>query len=160
MALFWPRALCGSVCALWLTPCPQARTKKLGIEAFDAHEDPFEPGTFHWWERYTSADALRSYCSSAGQQAFEEGLLPLLEGGIGMLLYEWADGKLGSPSIPIGPKGEGGLDDATGQSGGAGGGAGYTQTSGAVDLGKVRRGDEGDSFGLKGKAAMVAAAEH
>jgi hypothetical protein len=53
-----------------------------------------------------------------------------------------------------GPKGEGGLDDATGQSGGAGGGAGYTQTSATVDLGKMRRGDEGDSFGMK--AALAA----
>ncbi len=53
-----------------------------------------------------------------------------------------------------GPKGEGGLDDATGQSGGAGGGAGYTQTSATVDLGKQKRGDEGDSFGMKAALAQ------
>ena len=56
--------------------------------------------------------------------------------------------------VQPGPKGEGGLDDATGQSGGAGGGAGYTQTSGTVELGKMRRGDEGDAFGMQ--AALAA----
>ncbi len=107
--------------------------------------------------------------------------MPLLRDGIGMMLYEWSDGKLGGTAVPIGaraarsvqrrvalavllraacvtpcrararagPKGEGGLDDATGQSGGAGGGAGYTQTSATVDLGKEKRDHEGDSFGMK-----------
>jgi len=56
--------------------------------------------------------------------------------------------------VATGPKGEGGLDDATGQSGGAGGGAGYTQTSATVDLGKMRRGDEGDAFGMKAALAQ------
>jgi hypothetical protein len=88
--------------------------------------------------------------------------------------------------VCAGPKGEGGLDDATGQSGGAGGGAGYTQTSATVDLGarrtvddpgthahavrrfadvtavcvptagKMKRGDEGDSFGMKEALAQKA----
>ena len=48
-----------------------------------------------------------------------------------------------------GPKGEGGLDDATGATGSAGG-ASMKQTSSVVDLGKVRRGDEGDSWGMPG----------
>ena len=38
-----------------------------------------------------------------------------------------------------GPKGEGGLDDATG-AGGSGGGASMKQSSGAVDLGQCRHG--------------------
>lgn len=68
-----------------------------------------------------------------------------------MALYEWRDGNLGpaccqggmwclykSPAATFntGPKGEGGLDDATGA--GGRGGAGYTQTSRAVDLGAAR----------------------
>lgn len=86
-----------------------------------------------------------------------------LEKPVGMVLYEWRDGNLGAACIqggvcviwPVrlfhcttialfciiilygcrtGPKGEGGLDDATGA--GGRGGAGYTQTSKAVDLGK------------------------
>ena len=85
--------------------------------------------------------------------------MPLLRDGIGMMLYEWSDGKLGATAMPIGPKGEGGLDDATGQNGGGGGGAGYTQTSATVDLGKQKRGDEGDAFGMKAAMSQKAASE-
>lgn len=45
---------------------------------------------------------------------------------------------------PAGPKGEGGLDDATGQ-GGSGGGASYKQTSQSVQQGIGER----DAWGLK-----------
>mmetsp|Transcript_1565 Transcript_1565/g.5171 ORF Transcript_1565/g.5171 Transcript_1565/m.5171 type:complete len:93 (-) Transcript_1565:2172-2450(-) len=57
---------------------------------------------------------------------------PLAASDIGMTLYEIKNGKIGVASIAFGPKGEGGLDDATG-AGGAGG-AGYQQTSKTVNL--------------------------
>ena len=140
------------------TPRAQARNKKLGIATFDCHEDPFEPGTFHFWERYNTAADMASFNSSPAQQAFHEKVAPLLKDGIGMVLYEWSDGKLGASALPIGPKGEGGLDDATGQSGGAGGGAGYTQTSATVELGKHHREEKGDAFGLKAALSQGLAA--
>ena len=46
---------------------------------------------------------------------------------------EWRDGQLGPACAQGGPKGEGGLDDATGGSGMAGG-AGLKQTSATLDL--------------------------
>ena len=48
--------------------------------------------------------------------------------------------------------GEGGLDDATGA--GGRGGASYRQTSDVVDLGDVKRGEEGDSFGMGEKKPL------
>lgn len=54
-------------------------------------------------------------------------LEPLAAEDIGVTLYEIRDGRIGAASIAAGPKGEGGLEDATG-AGGAGG-AGYQQTS-------------------------------
>ena len=54
-----------------------------------------------------------------------------------------------------GPKGEGGLDDATGQNKGAGGGAGYVQTSATVEVGKHEREKAGDAFGMKAALALA-----
>jgi quinol monooxygenase YgiN len=50
---------------------PQARNKALGIATFDVHEDPFEPGTFHFWERYDTTAAMATFSSGETQQAFE-----------------------------------------------------------------------------------------
>lgn len=71
--------------------------------------------------------------TAAEMQESMKQLLPLLEGPVGMALYEMKDGKLGAVAVQGGPKGEGGLDDATGASGAAGG-ASYKQTSATVDL--------------------------
>ena len=67
-----------------------------------------------------------------------------------------------------GPKGEGGLDDATGQ-GGSGGGASYKQSSASVTQGFSDRGDEKEgAWGMKralelssakGAAAQLKAAQ-
>lgn len=43
--------------------------------------------------------------------------------------------------------GEGGLDDATGA--GGRGASSYEQTSDVVDLSDMKRGEEGDSFGME-----------
>ncbi|GIL47205.1 hypothetical protein Vafri_4077 [Volvox africanus] len=70
-----------------------------------------------------------------------EKLQPHLEKPIGMSLYTYENGRIGPVAIQAGPKGEGGLDDATGASGAAGG-ASYKQTSGAFDLTKVDEHEE------------------
>ena len=64
---------------------------------------------------------------------FMEKLADLLDRPVGMALYAMKDGKVGMAAVQGGPKGEGGLDDATGASGAAGG-ASYKQTSATVDL--------------------------
>ena len=56
-----------------------------------------------------------------------------VEKPVGIALFEYQDGKLGNSCVEIGPKGEGGLDDATGANK-YGGGARYEQTSNAVQL--------------------------
>ncbi|KAG2439177.1 hypothetical protein HXX76_004543 [Chlamydomonas incerta] len=68
-------------------------------------------------------------------------LQPHLMGPMGISLYSYENGMLGPASIQEGPKGEGGLDDATGASGAAGG-ASYKQTSRAFDLTKVNEHEE------------------
>ena len=45
---------------------------------------------------------MASFNSSAVQQAFHDKVAPLLKDGIGMVLYEWSDGKLGASAMPIG----------------------------------------------------------
>lgn len=54
-----------------------------------------------------------------------------------MVLYEWQNGQIGMSCVHGGPKGEGGLDDATG-AGGAGG-AGYKQTSDIMNPANIER---------------------
>lgn len=99
------------------------------------------------WERWDNVHNLARFGSSPEQQQFEASVLPLTRTGIGMALYEWVDGKLGVACVPIGPKGEGGLDDAPGAHGGVGGGASYVQTpKGAAPT--HHRDDKKDTFGL------------
>lgn len=130
-----------------LSRLAQAAKSIPGLLAIDIHEDPWTPGLFNVWERYQTYAELAEHGSSQRQTAFEEKLLPLTRSGIGITLNIWEDGKLGHACVGIGPKGEGGLDDSTGASGTAGGGAGYKQT---VKVGaNTHRDLEGDTFGLK-----------
>eukprot|EP00877_Chromochloris_zofingiensis_P012634 jgi/Chrzof1/7624/Cz02g30190.t1 len=75
---------------------------------------------------------------------FMESVAPFLEGPIGVALYEYRNGQISNVCVHGGPKGEGGLDDATG-AGGAGG-AGMKQTSTVVDLTQIN--DEEDDAQL------------
>jgi len=109
--------------------------------------DTANPRTFHLWERYDSNRSLGEVNTGEPYAAFMRSVVPLLEGPVGMALYEWKDGQLGAPAVQGGPKGEGGLDDATGGQG-MPGGAGMKQTSAAFDLGNLERGEEGDAFGM------------
>ena len=57
-----------------------------------------------------------------------------VEKPVGIALFEYVNGEIGNCCVEIGPKGEGGLDDATGANK-YGGGARYEQTSNAVQFG-------------------------
>eukprot|EP00241_Pyramimonas_parkeae_P023622 CAMPEP_0114291610 /NCGR_PEP_ID=MMETSP0059-20121206/8586_1 /TAXON_ID=36894 /ORGANISM="Pyramimonas parkeae, Strain CCMP726" /LENGTH=266 /DNA_ID=CAMNT_0001413135 /DNA_START=175 /DNA_END=975 /DNA_ORIENTATION=- len=121
--------------------------KSMGILEFVCQEDTFQPGTFHFWERYQNNVKMAEYNTSEDMVSFGKAVRPLLEAPMGMMLYEFKNGHLGPCSMPIGPEGEGGLDDACGGNSGSGGGATLHQTAKA-NLGWNRRGDEGDSFGM------------
>ncbi|KAK9915438.1 hypothetical protein WJX75_009193 [Coccomyxa subellipsoidea] len=120
--------------------------KSNGIQEFVVSRDQFEPNVFYVWERYNSNADLGRHNSCTEYNAFMENIQEHLEGPIGMALYEWKDGKIGNVCVQGGPKGEGGLDDATGA--GGTGASNMKQTSAVVNLGDVNRGGEGDSFGM------------
>lgn len=125
-----------------------------GLQTFDIHEDPWTAGVFNVWERWDTVASLGRFGSSPEQQAFEAAVLPLTRTGIGMALYEWQDGKLGVACVPIGPKGEGGLDDAPGAHGGVGGGSSYVQTS-KGNAPTHRHDDKKDLFGMSQALEMA-----
>ena len=104
--------------------------KKIKISFF---QDGGEANVFHFWELYESNTAMGRHNTVPEVEGFMQKVQPLLEGPIGMALYEMKNGKLGQASVQGGPRGEGGLDDATGATGAAGG-ASYKQTSGTIDL--------------------------
>ncbi|KAK9830333.1 hypothetical protein WJX72_011082 [[Myrmecia] bisecta] len=122
--------------------------KGSGVHEFVCNQDNYEANVFHFWERYESNSHMGLHNSTPEVSKFMNEVQEHLEGPIGMALYEWKDGKISNACIQGGPKGEGGLDDATGA--GGSGGAGHKQTSGVVDLGDVQRGseEEGDSWGM------------
>lgn len=117
------------------TPATRAAATKRGVIEFSYGRDSYEPKVFHFWERYDSNVSLGRHNTRDDIVAFLEDLTKegCLEGPVGMVLYEWRDGQLGPACAQGGPKGEGGLDDATGGSGMAGG-AGLKQTSATLDL--------------------------
>ena len=148
-----------------------------GVVEFSFGRDAYDPQTFHFWERYDSNVSLGRHNTRADVTAFMEEVrresvaavpspgwppppaptprppsapqvITHLEGPVGMVLYEWRDGQLSSACAQGGPKGEGGLDDATGGSGMAGG-ASLKQSSATLDMGNITRGDEGDAWGMK-----------
>lgn len=117
------------------SPATAAAANRRGVIEFSYGRDSYEPNVFHFWERYESNVALGRHNTREDAVAFLEALTKegLLEGPVGMVLYEWRDGQLGPACAQGGSKGEGGRDDATGGSGMAGG-AGLKQTSATLDL--------------------------
>eukprot|EP00897_Mesotaenium_endlicherianum_P004585 jgi/Mesen1/4154/ME000219S03280 len=134
--------------------------KTSGIIHFECHADIYEGNVFHFTERYATFGTMNDIRASPDHCKFMDEVRPLLTGPVGLAAYEYKDGKIGHMLNPIGPKGEGGLDDATGQ-GGSGGGASYKQTSAGMQQGVG--GGERDSWGvdqlLKSDAAKNAAKE-
>jgi quinol monooxygenase YgiN len=129
------------------TPGAPAAPTRRGVLDARLMVDAANPRTYHLWERYDCNRSLGEVNAGEEYVSFMKAVVPLCEGPVGMALYEWRDGQLGSLAVQGGPKGEGGLDDAAGGQGMAGG-AGMKQTSAGVDLGNLARGDEGDSFGM------------
>eukprot|EP00882_Tetradesmus_deserticola_P007000 GHRQ01007372.1.p1 GENE.GHRQ01007372.1~~GHRQ01007372.1.p1 ORF type:complete len:242 (+),score=81.25 GHRQ01007372.1:210-935(+) len=111
----------------------QMGNRSSGIQEFTCSADGWVSNVFHFWERYDSNVSLGKHNTTPEMEQFMNKVVPLLEKPVGMALYEYRDGQLGPPSMQSGPKGEGGLDDATGASGAAGG-ASYKQTSTAAQL--------------------------
>lgn len=122
----------------------QIGNRSSGIQEFTCSADGWEPNVFHFWERYDSNVSLGKHNTTPEMEQFMNQVVPLLERPVGMALYEYRDGQLGPPSMQSGPKGEGGLDDATGASGAAGG-ASYKQTSTAAQLQSLAEEEEAPS---------------
>ncbi|KAG0576607.1 hypothetical protein KC19_5G093500 [Ceratodon purpureus] len=93
------------------------KDRKSGIQGFECNVDAFEKNTFHFWEIYESFPTMNDVRASPEHTKFVMDVRPLLTGPIALAAYEYKDGQIGHMMNPIGPKGEGGLDDATGQSG-------------------------------------------
>jgi quinol monooxygenase YgiN len=115
-----------------------------GIQEFNCMVDGWQDNVVHFWERYDSNVMLGRHNTTPEVETFMNKVVPLLEQPIGMALYEYRNGQIGPPSMQMGPKGEGGLDDATGASGAAGG-ASYKQTSRATQLATVVTEDDAPS---------------
>ncbi|KAL3150343.1 hypothetical protein ABBQ32_000187 [Trebouxia sp. C0010 RCD-2024] len=122
------------------------QSKKSGILAFECSEDNYEPLVVHFWERYDGNRSMGLHNTTDEYSSFMQKVQQHLEGPIGMALYEWQDGQIGMACVHGGPKGEGGLDDATG-AGGAGG-ASMKQSSAVVDLGDVQRNEGKEAWGM------------
>ncbi|KAH9326732.1 hypothetical protein KI387_006910 [Taxus chinensis] len=99
-----------------------------GILQFGCFSDLYSKHTYHFMERYSSFQHIVSIRSSEEHTKFMNDVRPLLTQPIALSVYEYRDGQIGAMRNPIGPKGEGGLDDATGQ-GGSGGGVSHKQQS-------------------------------
>eukprot|EP00475_Leptophrys_vorax_P023643 TRINITY_DN32392_c0_g1_i1.p1 TRINITY_DN32392_c0_g1~~TRINITY_DN32392_c0_g1_i1.p1 ORF type:complete len:266 (+),score=24.99 TRINITY_DN32392_c0_g1_i1:99-896(+) len=135
------QALCKSI-GSWVEE--QKKDPKKGILLFECSGDAYEKNVIHFWERYDSFLSMNGIHAAPEYTKFLEEIRPLLEAPVQLAAYEYKDGQIGCMLNPIGPKGEGGLDDATGQ-GGSGGGASYKQTSQSVMQGISER----DAWGIE-----------
>ncbi|GJP50262.1 hypothetical protein CLOM_g9400 [Closterium sp. NIES-68] len=132
--------LCKKIC-VWAEEKKKDRAN--GIIHFECTGDAYESNLIHFWERFDSFLSMNNIHASPDYTKFLEEVRPLLEAPVKLAAYEYKDGQIGHMLNPIGPKGEGGLDDATGQ-GGSGGGASYKQTSQSVSQGIGER----DGWGM------------
>lgn len=122
------------------------RDRKSGLVEYTCMKDRWEDNVFHMWERFDSHSSMGIYTGSDRVKLFMEQVQPLLDQPIGMALYQFEDGKLGATCLAEGPKGEGGLDDATG-AGGAGG-ASMKQTSSTVNLTNIKEHEQEPVFNI------------
>ncbi|KAL3691364.1 hypothetical protein R1sor_005015 [Riccia sorocarpa] len=124
--------------------------KGSGIAVFECNVDPFEKNVLHFWEQYASFQIMNDTRASPEHTKFINEVRPFLTGPIGLAAYEYKDGQIGHMMNPIGPKGEGGLDDATGQ-------AGTKQQSSSIGQGLVEmeEDDKVKSWGLDKLLAKV-----
>ena len=64
-------------------------------------QDDYEPRTFHFLELYESNAHLGRHNNEARYTEFMEGVAPLLERPVGMVLYEYHNGQIGVPSVQV-----------------------------------------------------------
>lgn len=119
------------------------KEKAVGLKQFECYVDLYDKNVFHFMEEYAGFLHMNDIWSSPEHVKFCDDVRPFLLEPIALAAYELRDGQVGHMLNPIGPKGEGGLDDATGQAGR--GGEAYMKPKA-----KKRRGIE---FELKSKAA-------
>lgn len=119
------------------------KDKAAGLKQFECYVDLYDKNVFHFMEEYAGFLHMNDFRSSPEHVKFCDDVRPFLLEPIALAAYELRDGQVGHMLNPIGPKGEGGLDDATGQAGR--GGDAYMKPKA-----KKRRGIE---FELKSKAA-------
>uniref|UniRef100_A0A7S2FB25 ABM domain-containing protein n=1 Tax=Pycnococcus provasolii TaxID=41880 RepID=A0A7S2FB25_9CHLO len=82
---------------------------------FAAQEDSHEEGTFHLWQRYRNAQDMLKAQEHVTSKIFYEEIRPSLSQPVALATYDCrADGSISPCCVPFGPKGEGGMDDATG----------------------------------------------
>lgn len=93
------------------------KDKQVGIKRFECYVDTFDNNVFHFLEEYDTFLHMNDLRASPEHTKFMSDVRPFLLEPIALAAYEHKDGRLGDILNPIGPKGEGGLDDATGQSG-------------------------------------------
>lgn len=125
----------------------EMKDRENGILEFEVFQDPFEEQKIHFMEKYEDNVKMGRFNSKDRFQKFMADVQKYIEKPVGMALYEWDRGTLGSACVQGGPKGEGGLDDATGASGMASG-ANYQQTSRVVNLGNLEKDEKKATWGL------------
>lgn len=107
-------ALCEGI-RQWATE--KQNDKQSGLKQFECYTDTFDKNVFHFMARYDSFLHMNNFQALPEYMKFWNDVRPFLSEPIALAAYEYKNGQIGHILNPIGPKGEGGLDDATGQAG-------------------------------------------
>mmetsp|Transcript_31817 Transcript_31817/g.70686 ORF Transcript_31817/g.70686 Transcript_31817/m.70686 type:complete len:227 (+) Transcript_31817:124-804(+) len=121
--------ICGKYSALMAS---KVEDRSSGVVSFQCVRDTFDDKQIHFWERYESTTSFDKCTKDDWMNKFMQQVNPYLEAPVGLALYEWKNGQISSSCLPLGPKGEGGLDDATGA--GGTGGASMKRSSAAIPV--------------------------
>lgn len=104
------------------------KDRSSGVLQFGCFADLYGKHTYHFMERYSSFEHIVNFRSLPEHTKFMNDVRPLLTQPMALAVYEYENGQIGHMRTPMGPKGEGGLDDASGQAG-IGGGVSHKQQS-------------------------------
>nr|ADE77227.1 unknown [Picea sitchensis] len=104
------------------------KDRSFGVLQFGCFADLYGKHTYHFMERYSSFEHIVNFRSLPEHTKFMNDVRPLLTQPMALAVYEYENGQIGHMRTPMGPKGQGGLDDATGQAG-IGGGVSHKQQS-------------------------------
>nr|ADE76103.1 unknown [Picea sitchensis] len=109
------------------------KDRSFGVLQFGCFADLYGKHTYHFMERYSSFEHIVNFriLNQVTTTRMWNNCLhvrPLLTQPMALAVYEYENGQIGHMRTPMGPKGQGGLDDATGQAG-IGGGVSHKQQS-------------------------------